>query len=225
MTERKIVIPGETIATGEDYLPGKGTEKKGNEIVAMVFGLAEEENNLIKVIPLAGKYEPRRGNVIIGRVEMLTHNGWVMDFGNAENAFLSLMEVPRFVDKGALDEVMDIGDMVVVKIYSIKGRSIDVTIKERGLGKIEEGIIFKINPNKVPRVIGKEGSMIKIIKDETNCKITVGQNGIVWIRGENVEDELFSKKAINFVTDRTFISGLTDKVSKFLSEEKNGGKK
>src|SRR3989344_2714286 len=108
MTDRKIVIPGEVIFSGEDYLPGKGTEKKGNEIVANVFGLAEEENNLVKVIPLAGKYEPRRGNVIIGRVEMLTHNGWVIDFGNSENAFLPLSETPRFVSKNALEEVMKI---------------------------------------------------------------------------------------------------------------------
>src|SRR3989344_5722562 len=145
MTERKIVIPGEVIFSGEDYLPGKGTEKKGNEIVAVVFGLAEEENSLVKVIPLAGKYEPRRGNVIIGRVEMLTHNGWVIDFGNSENAFLPLSETPRFVSKNALEEVMKVGDMTVVKIFAIAGRGVDVTIKERGLGKIEEGLIYKIN--------------------------------------------------------------------------------
>ena len=36
MTERKIVIPGEVIFSGEDYLPGKGTEKKGNEIVGVI---------------------------------------------------------------------------------------------------------------------------------------------------------------------------------------------
>src|SRR3989344_2714285 len=127
MTERKIVIPGETIATGEDYLPGKGTEKKGNEIVAMVFGLAEEENNLIKVIPLAGKYEPRRGNVIIGRVEMLTHNGWVLDFGNSENAFLPLSETPRFVSKNAWEEVMKVGDMAVVKIFITSSKAFLLT--------------------------------------------------------------------------------------------------
>ena len=50
MTERKIVTPGEVIFSGEDYLPGKGTEKKGNEIVANVFGLAEEENNLEEIL-------------------------------------------------------------------------------------------------------------------------------------------------------------------------------
>jgi len=110
--------------------------------------------------------------------------------------------------------------MVVVKIYSIKGRSIDVTIKERGLGKIEEGIIFKINPNKVPRVIGKEGSMIKIIKDETGCNITVGQNGFIWIKGDKIENELLAKKAIIFIVEKSFIEGLTEEVEKFFKGEK-----
>jgi exosome complex RNA-binding protein Rrp4 len=56
MTDRKIVIPGEVVIKGEGYLPGEGTEKKGNEIVAIKFGLAEESNKLIKVIPLSGVY-------------------------------------------------------------------------------------------------------------------------------------------------------------------------
>ena len=40
MTERKVVIPGEVIFSGEDYLPGNGTAKKGDDIVALKFGLA-----------------------------------------------------------------------------------------------------------------------------------------------------------------------------------------
>ena len=31
MTERQIVVPGEAIVKGDDYLPGEGTEKKGDE--------------------------------------------------------------------------------------------------------------------------------------------------------------------------------------------------
>ncbi len=220
MTERKIVIPGEVIVSGEDYLPGDGTEKKGEDIVSIKFGLAEEVSKLVKVIPLSGGYEPRRGNVIIGRVEMLTMNGWIINFGNSENGFLPLMEVPRFVNKGALDEVMSIGDMAITKIFSIKGKNIDLTIKSRGLGKIEEGIIFKINPSKVPRVIGKEGSMIKLIKDETGCNISVGQNGFIWIKGDKIEDELLAKKSIMFIAEKSFIKGLTEAVEKWFSSEK-----
>lgn len=220
MTERKIVIPGEAIFEGDDYLPGEGTEKRGNEIVAIKFGLAEENKKLVKVIPLSGVYQPRRGNVVIGKVENITFNGWVIDINTAENAFLSLMEVPRYVNKDDLKSVMDIGDMVVAKIYSINKRGTDLSIKFRGLGKLEGGIITNINPNKVPRVIGKEGSMISLIKDEANCKITVGQNGLIWIKGDKVEDELFAKKAILYIAENATMSGLTDEMKKWFGENK-----
>lgn len=217
--ERKIVIPGEVIVKG-DYLPGEGTEKRGEEIVALKFGLAEEQNRLVKVIPLSGTYQARRGNVVVGKVENVTFNGWVIDIGTAENAFLPLTEVPRYVNKDELDEVMSIGDMVVAKIWGINKRGIDLSIRSKGLGKIEDGMILKINPNKVPRVIGKEGSMINVIKEETKCNITVGQNGLIWIHGDKIEDELLSKKAILFVTEKSFVPGLTDEIKKWFEKEK-----
>ncbi|OIO41405.1 RNA-binding protein [Candidatus Pacearchaeota archaeon CG10_big_fil_rev_8_21_14_0_10_31_9] len=222
---REVVIPGETILSGSDFLPGDGTKREGNDIVAYRYGLADKNGKLIKIIPLSGVFIPRRGNVIIGRVADITFNGWLTDINSAISAFLPLSEVPRYIDKNNLSDFLDIGDFFNAKISNVKSKGVDLTLEGKGLGKLDGGIIIKINPNKVPRVIGKEGSMIKLIKDEANCKITVGQNGIVWIRGNNVEGELFAKKAINFVTERTFVTGLTEKVSKFLSEEKNGGKK
>ncbi len=218
--DRKVVIPGEEIATGEDYLPGEGTEKREGKIFALKFGLAEEQNNLIKVIPLSGNYQPRRGNTVIGEVENINSAGWFISIGASDSAFLSMNEVPRFVNKDAMDEVFEIGDVVCAKIWSMSKRGIDLSVKGRGLGKIKEGIIFYINPNKVPRVIGKEGSMIKLIKDETDCDINIGQNGAIHIRGENVEKELFAKKAIEFVTQKSFIEGLTEEVTKWLEENK-----
>jgi len=216
---RKVVVPGEVVAEG-NMLPGEGTEKRGKQIIALKFGLADESGKLAKVIPLSGVYHPRRGNVVIGRVDDLTFNGWVVDIDSAERAFLPLTEVPRFVNKDALEEVMDIGDVAVFKISGVNKRGVDLTIRSRGLGRIEEGIIIKVNSNKVPRVIGKEGSMIKMIKDMTGCNITVGQNGLVWIRGDKIENELLAKKAIMFVTEKSFISGLTEEVEKWFAENK-----
>ena len=218
--ERNVVIPGEVIAKGGDYLPGEGTEKKGDEVISNRYGLAEENNRLIKVIALSGTYQARRGNVVIGKVENITFNGWVIDLDSPIGAFLSLTEVPRYVDKSGLSEVLDIGDMVVAKIVGVNARGIDLTIKSRGLGKIEEGLIVRVNSNKVPRIIGKEGSMINLIKKEAGCNITVGQNGLIWIVGDSVEDELFVKKAILFVTEKSFTSGLTDEVKKWFEREK-----
>jgi exosome complex component RRP4 len=219
-SERRIVIPGETIATGENYLPGEGTGKSGKDIIALRYGLAEETNRLVKVIPLSGVYHPRRGNVVIGKICNLTFNGWLIDIGSPENAFLAVAEYPKFVHKNELDMIMDIGDMAVAKIKDVNRKATDLTMRLKGLGRIDEGIIFRVNPNKVPRVIGKEGSMINLIKDETGCNITVGQNGFIWARGDTIEKELFAKKAIMFVAEKSLISGLTDEVKKWLDGEK-----
>lgn len=218
--DRKIVIPGEVIVKGDEYLPGDNTEKIGDEIIARKFGLAENSKGLIKIIPLSGVYQPRRGNIVIGKVENITFNGWLIDIGAAESAFLSLTEVPRYVNKNGLDEVMDIGDMMTAKIWAINKRGIDLSIKSRNLGKIDEGIIVKVNPHKVPRVIGKEGSMINLIKDETGCNITVGQNGLISVKGDTIEKEILAKEAIVFVTEKSFIEGLTDEMIKWFNERK-----
>jgi len=218
---RKIVIPGEIVEEGNDFLPGEGTEKREKGIYALKYGLAEESNKLVRVIPLSGNYQPRRGNVVVGKVEDITFNGWRININYAENAFLSLMEVPRYVNKDSLDEVMDIGDTIIAKIWGINKRGIDLSIKSRGLGKIEKGIIIKVNPNKVPRIIGKEGSMIKLIKDKTKCNITVGQNGLICIEGDKIEEELYAKKAILFVAEKSYLSGLTQEVEKWFENKLN----
>ncbi len=215
-----ITAPGEKIISGDDYLPGDGTKKDGKDIIAQRYGLVEISGKLVRVIPLSGVFIPRRGNVVIGQVNDISFNGWMVDINAPYSSFLPVSEVPRYLDKNSLSDFLDIGDFFSAKINSVKQKGIDLTLDGKGLGKLEEGIIIFINPNKVPRVIGREGSMIKLIKDETNCRITVGQNGLVWIRGDVIENELLAKRAIIFTTEKSFMSGLTDKVKEFLDKEK-----
>ena len=217
--KREIAIPGEKIVSGKEYLPGDGTRREGDDIISNKFGLSDVSGRLVKVIPLSGTYLPRVGNIVIGIVSDVTFNGWLMDLKAPYSSFLSLSECPMFI-KGDLKEYYDIGDVLSCKVTSVKQKGIDLTIKGRGLGKLGKGIIIQINSNKVPRVIGREGSMIKLIKEETNCNIIVGQNGIVWISGNTIESELKAKEAILFVVNKSFIEGLTDKVQEWFKGER-----
>ena len=108
----------------------------------------------------------------------------------------------------------------IAKIRDVGKKSIDLSIQGKGFGRIDEGIIIEINPSKVTRIIGKEGSMINLIKTNTGCNITVGQNGLISISGEKIEDELLAKKAINFVAERSYIDGLTDELKGWFEREK-----
>jgi len=143
-------------------------------------------------------------------------NGWLIDFGGSQNAFLSLNEVPRYINKNELKEFLDFGDSVIVKIWDTQSRGIDTSMKQRGLGKIEGGMLMNVNPNKVPRIIGKEGSMVKIIRNATDCNLTVGQNGVVWIKSNKIENEILAKKIIDYIVENSVLVGLTEKVEKYI---------
>jgi exosome complex component RRP4 len=221
--KREIVIPGESLGKANDFLPGDWTMKSGEEIVATRLGIVEKQDKLVKVIPISGVYIPRRGNVVIGEIKDMNYSGWMVDIMAPYGAFLTLKEVPGFVEESEMDNVYGIGDLIVTKIFNVKRTAIDLTMKQRegGLGKIREGLIVKVNPHRVPRIIGKEGSMISIIKNATGCNITVGQNGLIWIRGDNVDNRLFARHAIEFIVENTIVSGLTEKVEKWLAENKS----
>jgi len=216
-SERWIVVPGEVIVSGEDFLPGEGAKRDGDNVIADRYGLAEVAGRMIKVIPLTGAYVPRRGNVVIGRIVDVLFNGWLVDVDVAGNSFLPIAESPKFLNRNEMDEYLGIGDMLSAKIWSIKGRGIDLTLKGRGLGKLEGGFAFNVNPSSVPRIIGREGSMINLIKEKTGCNISVGQNGWVWIKGDDLNSEIRARGAIEFVSDKVLVDGLTEKMEEWFN--------
>ena len=215
--ERKLVIPGELIVSGEDYLPGEFTRKENENIIANRYGLAEITGRVVRIIPISGVFEPRRGNTVIGRVEDITFNGWLVNIGGPYSAFLPIAECPRFINKNNIEEFAGVGDMLSSKIFGVKKGGIDLTLRSRGLGILEGGRVIKINPHKVPRVIGKEGSMINLIKNKTGTEINVGQNGIIWLKGE-IEGEKKAEEAINLIAQEATHEKLTEKIEEFLGK-------
>lgn len=225
-TKKEIVTPGEIIAKADEFLPGDWTMKQGDNVIATRLGIVEKSDKLIKIIPTSGVYIPRRGNTVIAEVKDIVNAGWQVEIGGPYSAFLPLRECPGFIETHEMENVYGIGDLIVTKIFNVGRTSIDLTMKsqERGmLGKIKDGMVFKVNSHRVPRIIGKEGSMVKLIKDASKCGVTVAQNGIIWITGDNVEDKLFAKKAIEFIINNVTVDGLTEKVEAWLKE--NGVKK
>jgi exosome complex component RRP4 len=221
--EKELVVPGDILATGMDFLPALGTFREGENIIANQIGLVNVDGRLIKLVLLKGVYNPKVGDTVIGKVSGINITNWMVNIGYAYDAGLSLKDATsEFIQRGAdLSKYYDIGDYVVAKLVNVtKQKLIDLTMKGPGLKKLKGGRIIKITPTKVPRIIGKKGSMITLIKDSTNCQITVGQNGWVWIQGENPNDELKAEQAVLKVNNESHKDGLTDEITKFL-----GGKK
>ena len=218
--EKEIVIPGETLAEGMDYLPGDNTYREGEKIFAKLLGLTGISGRVIRITPLAGPYIPKVGDKIIGEVIGITMNGFRFDTGTAYSAMLNVKDASsRFIRNEEMTSLLNIGDSAVVKITKVTSQNlIDLTMKEPGLHKVAGGRIVKINSQKVPRIIGKQGSMINLIKQKTGCNITVGQNGYVWIKG-TPEMELLVSKAVKLIGEKSHQDGLTEKMDAFLSSQ------
>lgn len=219
--EKDIVVPGEILATGMEYLPSHGTYRKDDTIRANRLGIAKVDGKVIKIIPVSGRYHPKRDDTVICKVTDISMSGWRVDTNSAYSAMLSMKDATSdFIRKGDdLSKYFDIGDYMVCQIVQVTGQNlVDVTLKGPGLKKLGKGRILNVSTHKVPRVIGKQGSMVSLIKEHTNTRITVGQNGLIWLQGEP-EGEILAEKAIRMIEDQSHISGLTDRVKEFL--EKN----
>lgn len=223
--DKEIVIPGDIVASGMDFLPSQGTFREGDEIISSNIGIASVNGRVIKVIPLTGKYNPRPGDMVIGKIIDMSLTNWYVDIGCVNNAALSIREVPEYIEIGEdLSQHYTFGDYIVAKITKVNRNIIDLTLKDQGLRKLGSGKLIKVSTSKVPRIIGKQGSMISILKEKTKCRITVGKNGLVWIQGDS-EDERFATEAIQRIDENSHKEGLTENINNFLDSKKSVGEK
>src|SRR3989344_1351366 len=222
--DKEISVQGEVLAEGMDVLPGAGTYRNGDRIMANRLGLVAIDGRTIKLIPLSGRYTPKTGDTIICKVIDVSFSGWRLETNSAYSAMLSMKDATsEFIQRGAnLTQYYDLGDYIVGKIVNVTSQKlIDVTLKGPGLRKLKGGRTIEVDSNKVPRIIGKQGSMVMMIKDYARCNITVGQNGLVWIDGDPISEQL-AIQAIRKIEKESHMSGLTDKIKEFL--EKSGRK-
>lgn len=214
--ERDFVTPGEKIVDSMEFLPGRNCFREGNGIYAKKLGLLFIEGRVLSVIPLNGVYMPSREDMVIGKVTDVQSNGWVIDINCPYQAYLPLSGVRGYIDSSKTDmsKIYDVDEMIYGKVNMVNSSmSVHISMYDRMCRKFSGGRLIKVNPAKVPRVIGKNGSMIDMIKTKTDCRVVVGQNGIIWLEGEK---ESFVVEIIRFIEDNSHMDGLTNKVEKIL---------
>jgi exosome complex component RRP4 len=220
---RQLVTPGDLIAEG-DYMAGENTYVEDNKIFASRVGLVEYDNKKINVVALRAFYIPRIGDIVIGTVVEVGFNGWTIDINAPYQALLRASDVlsrPFKPQKDDLAQFLDTGDLIVAKIIAYdRTHDPQLTVGEPGLGKVTRGQIVKITPTKIPRVIGRKGSMISMIKQETGCHIILGLNGVILITGKTLEDEELAMMAIQKIDEESHTSGLTDRITQMIKDEK-----
>lgn len=216
--DKKLVIPGEFLSDDVN-LADEGTYVEDGKVFSSVFGVASLKNR-IRVVPLSGKYIPRPGDLIIGIITEVSFSNWIVDTRSPYEGLLHISEFPRRIENADMSKYLTVGDSIMALVKDVDANmKVELTLNDQRSRQIKEGRIIEVTPSKVPRLIGKSGSMIAMLKNETKCNIFIGQNGRIWLTGRDKDLDL-AVKAISKIERESHTSGLTDRIIKFLKEEK-----
>ncbi|HIH69172.1 exosome complex RNA-binding protein Rrp4 [Methermicoccus shengliensis] len=214
----RIVIPGELLSE-DAKRAGEGTYVEDGKVYSLLYGVAHEGKS-IRVIPLEGKYIPTRGDTIIGMVSELTPFGWVLDIASPYEGFLHLSEYPKKIDSADMEQHLTIGDSVVVGVKEVApSMRVMLELKEGVPRPLKGGRLIEISHTRVPRLIGRGGSMISMLQRETGCRLLVGQNGRVWITGPRRQVSLVAD-LVEMIEREAHTPGLTDRVLAKIREHR-----
>ncbi len=198
---KTIVVPGELV--NEKSVKGNGVVISNNKTYSEYVGVLYNEKYL-QVVPLNGKYLPKTEDVVIGYIEQLDINGYICNVNSYKSVYLH---------KNGLSKKLNLGDIVLAKISSVN------EIKDFGLeimGILRDGILMNINAKKVPRVIGKNKSMLELLQKYSKSNIRVGANGYIYVVGGNY---LIVKDALEIIEKYSHVDNLTEKLNKYLSNK------
>ena len=196
--------------------PGPGTYRVGGKVYASQLGLLSPRPPFVQVVPLSGRYVPKAGDLVVGTVTDVQSTFWLLDIGAPRWAPLHMTGTPWNVDVGETERHLRVGEAVVVRVENLDptGR-IGVTMLGEGLGKLEGGTLARISPARVPRLVGRGGSMVGTITRHTNAEVVIGQNGRVWIGG-SPEAIQRVREVLRMIEENGPRAGLTDRVERFL---------
>src|SRR5215207_1292318 len=218
--KRKYVIPGDKIVDG-NFRPLMNVIRIGDSIISTRIGIAEAGRDGIKVIPLSGVYIPRVNDIVIGKIVDRSSLSWDVDINSCFSAHLPAQDVFGRDFSPARDDMnreLATGDLITARIIAFdRTRDPMLTIQDRDLGKIHRGESVKISATRVPRLIGKRGSMIQTIEQATQTRVLIGQNGIVVVTGRTVDGIELAVKAIRMVEEEAHTSNLTQRIKVLLN--------
>ena len=213
--DRVLVLPGEELP-GHGLKPGPGTYRVGGKVYASQLGLLDPRPPFVQVVPLSGRYLPKPGDRVVGTVTDVQSTFWLLDIGAPRWAPLHMTGAPWKVDVGETERYLRVGDAVVVRVENLDATGrIGVTMLGDELGKLEGGTIERISPSRVPRVVGRGGSMVGTIVQHTGAEVAIGQNGRVWIGG-SPEAIRRVRDVLRMIEENGPRRGLTDRVERFL---------
>ena len=221
-SKKRHVLPGDFITTAPLRLQNN-VVLEGKRIISTTIGLSDVSDDSVRVISLTGVYLPKIDDLVIGTIQYIHGNSWFADINSCYQGMLLGQDVfgrGSYPTKSEMEERLSKGDIIFAKIAnSDRQREPLISIADQSLGKIDSGELVKISPTKIPRLIGKHGSMIQTIEGSTNATITVGQNGLIVVSCDETNGLLKALTAIRMIDEQAHIINLTDRVKKMLESD------
>ncbi len=218
VVDKSVAIPGDLLSDDASRA-GEGTYVEDGKVYAHYYGIINDREK-IKIIPITSKYIPKRNDVIIGIVTDIGFSNWIIDINSPYDALLHISEYPERLEMYNMSKHLRIGEMIMAHISDVDYKmKTELTMQDEHAGILRNGRLIEISHNRIPRLIGRNGSMINMLHKECKCKIFVAQNGRVWLSGreENVD---LACEAILKIDNEAHTSGLTDRISEFLMVNK-----
>ena len=213
---RSLVLPGDILETKSK--PGWGIFRSEGIVHSSVLGYSSDRSGYVNVNPITGRYNPKIGDKIVAICVETGPSVWRMDIGSSFNSTLHHSESGWKVPFGDTARFLSIGDAIWAEVFMVDAAgSHQISLKKDDCRKLYSGTVVKLDPTNVSRVIGKQGSMITTIREKTQTRIQIGQNGYIWIDGKG-EDIALAQKAVETINRESTSKGLTKKIEKLLEK-------
>jgi len=198
-----ILIPGDSLKKKNI----NSYERENNYYSKYVLLVNED-----KTTRLFGYYIPEVNDVVIGKVIDVLSNLWIIDINSPYMGKLSLKDIGTDPN-----DLYTYGDYILCQIVKVtKNKLIDLDIKKKE--KLNDGLILKVDPAKIPRLIGKNSSMLNLIKENLKIDIIIGKNGRIYLNGD-VNNVSKAVDIIRFIINNSYKMGLTEKVKEILENK------
>jgi len=198
-----ILIPGDSLKKKDI----NSYERENNYYSKYILLLNDD-----KTTRLFGYYMPEVNDVVIGKVIDVLSNAWIIDINSPYMGKLSLKDIGTDPN-----DLYTYGDYILCQIVRItKNKLIDLDIKKKE--KLNDGLILKVDPARIPRLIGKNSSMLNLIKEYLKIDIIIGKNGRIYLNG-NVNKVSKAVDIIRFIINNSYKRGLTEKVKEILENK------
>ncbi|MDP6234661.1 MAG: hypothetical protein QF364_02330 [Candidatus Poseidoniaceae archaeon] len=183
--ELRLVTPGMAIGPSAGMRVGSGALAQNDTIIATRLGWVKELNNTVSVDPINSAYMPRSGDLIVATVAEVRNNLWFMNINGPFQGLLPMSLAPWKVEFGAARQHMGIGDVVLARVQEVdECHNVVLTMKGVGLRRLNQGSVHSVPINHIDRIRGEGNATLQRLREASDCRIIVGENGKVWVDGD-----------------------------------------